>query len=53
MSLVRRLTANVHHLDAADLQDDVERLRCRAMRTLQRGAYATVANPWYELQGAA
>lgn len=39
---MRRLTANVHHLDAADLQDDVERLNCRAMQTLQRGACATV-----------
>ena len=43
ISLARRLTASIHNLDAEDLQDDVERLNCRAMQTLERGSYATVA----------
>lgn len=41
-SLLRRLTASAHHLDAAELQDEVERLSCTPLGELKRGSYATV-----------
>jgi RecG-like helicase len=42
LSLLRRLTASVHHLDAVDLQSDVERLNCCPVEDLARGDHATV-----------
>jgi hypothetical protein len=42
LSLLRRLTASVHHLDAADLQSTVERLNCCPVQDLVRGSHAMV-----------
>jgi RecG-like helicase len=42
LSLLRRLTASAHHLDAADLKSDVERLHCCPLSTVARGDHATV-----------
>jgi hypothetical protein len=42
LPLLRRLTASVAHLDAADLQSDVERLSCCPVQDLSRGDQATV-----------
>lgn len=41
-SLLRRLTASTHKLDAAELQSEVERLSCKPLGELQRGSVATV-----------
>jgi RecG-like helicase len=41
-SLLRRLTASAHHLDAAELRSEVERLCCQSLGDLQRGALVTV-----------
>jgi RecJ-like exonuclease len=40
--LLRRLTASVHNLDAAELRDEVEKASCMQVGTLDRGQYATV-----------
>jgi hypothetical protein len=37
LSLRHRLTASTQHLDAADLQSDVERLCCTRLSSLERG----------------
>ena len=42
-SLLRRLTAAPHHLDAAELQSEVERLSCTPLGGLVRGQRAVVA----------
>jgi hypothetical protein len=42
LSWLRRLTAEAHHLDAAALQDDVERCAAVALGQLRRGQEATV-----------
>jgi hypothetical protein len=41
-SLLHRLTASTHHLDAAELRSEVERLSCKPLGELRRGAMATV-----------
>lgn len=41
-SLFRRLTASAHHLDAAELRSEVERLSCQPLGDLRRGAVVTV-----------
>jgi hypothetical protein len=43
LSLLRRLTASTHQLDAVDLQTEVERLACMPLDKLQRGANVVVA----------
>ena len=43
LSLRRRLTASAHHIDAAELQSEVERLSCVPVDQLTRGATAVVA----------
>ncbi|TAM82882.1 MAG: DNA-binding protein [Jatrophihabitans sp.] len=43
LSLLSRLTASTHHLDAADLQADIEKLACTPLDRLQRGARVQVA----------
>lgn len=42
LSLLHRLTASSHHLDAAELQSDVERLSCTLLSEVQRGQLVTV-----------
>lgn len=42
LSLLSRLTASPHRLDAAELQSDVEKMRCTPLQTLHRGADAVV-----------
>jgi hypothetical protein len=41
-SLLHRLTASTHNLDAAELRSEVERLSCKPLGELQRGSVATV-----------
>jgi RecJ-like exonuclease len=41
-SLLHRLTASTHHLDAAELRSEVERLSCKPLGELRRGTCATV-----------
>jgi len=41
-SLLSRLTASTHHLDAAELRSQVERLSCEPLLELRRGAVVTV-----------
>jgi RecJ-like exonuclease len=41
-SLLHRLTASTHHLDAAELRSEVERQSCKPLGELRRGADATV-----------
>ena len=41
-SLLNRLTASAHHLDAAELRSEVERLSCQPLGELRRGAFVTV-----------
>jgi hypothetical protein len=41
-SLLRRLTASAHHLDAAELRGEVERLSCQSLDGLHRGQLVTV-----------
>lgn len=41
-SLLHRLTASTHHLDAAELQSEVERLSCCPLGEIERGALVTV-----------
>src|SRR6185437_9186038 len=41
-SMLRRLTASSHHLDAAELQSEVEKQSCTRMDCVQRGANAVV-----------
>jgi RecJ-like exonuclease len=41
-SLRHRLTASTHHLDAAELRSEVERLSCSEIGEVQRGTVATV-----------
>lgn len=43
LPLLRRLTASAHRIDAAELQSDVQRMRCRPLDELERGEIATVA----------
>jgi RecJ-like exonuclease len=43
LSLLRRLTASSHHLDAADLQSEVQRLACTPVDALAIGSTAQVA----------
>lgn len=40
--MLRRLTASSHHLDAAELQSEVEKQACTRMDCLERGATAVV-----------
>ncbi len=42
-SLLNRLTASAHHIDAAELRSEVERLSCKPVRELRRGAVVDVA----------
>ena len=42
LSLLRRLTAAPHHLDAAELQSDVAKMRCTPLQSLHRGSDAIV-----------
>jgi len=42
-SLLRRLTASAHHLDAEELRSEVERLECHPVGQLRRGEFVTVA----------
>lgn len=42
-SLLRRLTASAHTLDAAELETDVERLNCCRIDNAAQGAVATVS----------
>ena len=42
LSLLSRLTASTHHLDAVELQSDVEKLRCTPLQALRRGSDAVV-----------
>lgn len=42
VSLLRRLTASSHHLDAAELQSEVEKQSCTRMDRLERGATTLV-----------
>jgi RecG-like helicase len=41
-SLLRRLTASAHHLDAEELRDEVDKQRCTHVGDLERGERATV-----------
>jgi RecJ-like exonuclease len=41
-SLLSRLTASMHHLDAAELRSEVERLSCKPLGELQRGTIVNV-----------
>jgi hypothetical protein len=41
-SLLNRLTASAHHLDAAELRSEVERLSCRPVLDLRRGVVVNV-----------
>jgi RecJ-like exonuclease len=41
-SLLQRLTASAHHLDAAELRSEVERLSCQPLGEARRGAVVTV-----------
>jgi RecJ-like exonuclease len=41
-SLLHRLTASTHRLDAAELRSEVERLSCKPLGELRRGSVATV-----------
>ncbi|MGI8762123.1 MAG: OB-fold nucleic acid binding domain-containing protein [Jatrophihabitantaceae bacterium] len=43
LSLLRRLTASTHHIDAAQLQSAAERQDCTAVSHLGRGQRAAVA----------
>jgi hypothetical protein len=42
MSLLHRLTASNHNLDAAELESEVEKLPCGKMRNLELGETAVV-----------
>jgi len=42
-SLLSRLTASAHHLDAAELRSEVERLSCKPVLDLRRGTVVNVA----------
>lgn len=42
-SLLRRLTASAHTLDAAELRSEVDRLSCEPLDELRRGQFVTVA----------
>jgi hypothetical protein len=41
-SLLSRLTASAHKLDAAELRSEVERLSCKPLGELGRGGFVTV-----------
>ncbi|HJQ42717.1 MAG TPA: OB-fold nucleic acid binding domain-containing protein [Jatrophihabitantaceae bacterium] len=41
-SLLHRLTASSHHLDAAELREEVEKASCMPVGNLERGEFATV-----------
>jgi len=41
-SLLKRLTASAHHLDAAELRSEVERLSCKPLLELRRGVVVSV-----------
>lgn len=41
-SLLNRLTASAHHLDAAELRSQVERLSCQSLEKMHRGDLVTV-----------
>ena len=43
MSLMSRLTASTQHLDAAQLESEVEKLPCEKLRNIACGQMATVA----------
>jgi RecJ-like exonuclease len=40
--LLHRLTASAHHLDAAELREEVERQSCMPLGEIQRGDHVTV-----------
>lgn len=42
LSLLHRLTASTHNLDAAELRDEVEKQCCMPLGDLKRGQFATV-----------
>jgi RecJ-like exonuclease len=42
LSLLRRLTASSHHLDAEELREEVERQSCSHVGDVERGERATV-----------
>jgi RecG-like helicase len=42
MSLLHRLTASTHHLDAAELESEVEKLPCAKLKDVERGETAVV-----------
>lgn len=42
LSLLRRLTASPEHLDAAELESEVEKLPCAKLNTLEEGKTAVV-----------
>jgi hypothetical protein len=42
-SLLSRLTTSAHHLDAAELRSEVERLSCEPVLDLRRGTVVKVA----------
>jgi|SRR5664279_20836 len=42
MSLMRRLTASTHHLDAAELESEVEKLPCAKLKNVELGELAVV-----------
>lgn len=41
-SLLRRLTASTHHLDAAELRDEIVKQSCMPLGDIERGEFATV-----------
>jgi RecG-like helicase len=42
MSLLHRLTASTHRLDAAELESEVEKLPCAKLKDVERGKNAVV-----------
>lgn len=42
MSLMHRLTASTHRLDAAELESEVEKLPCEKLKNIERGELAVV-----------
>jgi RecG-like helicase len=42
MSLLHRLTASTHRLDAAELESEVEKLPCAKLKDVERGENAVV-----------
>lgn len=40
--MLSRLTASAHHLDAAELRSEVERLSCEPLGEIRRGAFVSV-----------